>query len=143
MNSLSYIRTVVTGLIDAMGGDSYEQRLNKDMWMLICGSVTVGIMLLENKENLDESRLLVTARIMKMPLLKALPFYRKLLELNYEMVGTCAFAMNDENIVVLRSGRSVKDIDASELIDIVKNVALLANHYGELLLDEFGRENKL
>lgn len=143
MTDIKECRALVCQFIDDLGLDSFEQRSDKNSWWLERGSAFVSILIFENQEDSDASMIFATANIMKVPLHKALPFYRKLLEINSSLCGRCAFSVTDENLVHVTTGRPIRDLDESELEYLVHTVAWAADKYDDLLLDEFGRENAL
>jgi hypothetical protein len=143
VSDIPRIRNLISAVIDNLGGDSYDDRLEKNAWRFKLGSAVGLIVLLEDSDDPTNSDIFVLFRIMKVPLQKALPFYRRLLELNYVLSGKAAFCVDDENTVCLQSGRTIRDVDASELTDAIHRTAWIADKYDDILLDEFGRENAL
>jgi hypothetical protein len=77
------------------------------------------------------------------PMFKELPpgkeaaFCRRLLELNGALGGVASFAIQADGWVVLHSGRDTRGLDADELGLLVSTVARHADHYDNVLLDEF------
>ncbi len=137
------VRNLISSVIDRFGGDSYESRVDKNTWRIGIGSAGGFVALIEDAQNADNSDLIVYFPIMKVPVEKSLPYYRRLLELNRGLMGKAAFAVNDENVISIIAGRSVTDIDPNEMADIIVRTARLADYYDDVLLDEFGRENAL
>ena len=137
------VRNLISSVIDRFGGDSYESRVDKNTWRIGVGSAGGFVALIENQENVDNSDLIVYFLVMRVPVEKAMPFYRRLLELNRGLMGKASFAVNDENIVSIMAGRSIIDIDPNEMADIIIRTARIADYYDDVLLDEFGRENAL
>jgi hypothetical protein len=143
MADINRIRNLIGEFIDEMGGDSYEQRINKNHWLFPRGSIVMSIILLEDEEDHVNDIIVCGTRVMKVPLKMALPFYRKLLEVNHLMVGRCSFSIDDENVVHLMASRLIEDLDHSELGDIIQLVSAFSDKYDDILLDEFGRENEI
>jgi hypothetical protein len=141
--AIADVRNLISSVIDRFGGDSYESRVDKNTWRIGIGSAGGYIALLENKENADNSDIIIYFPIMKVPLEKSMPFYRRLLELNRGLLGKASFAVDDENTVSIISGRSIIDIDPNEMADLIIRTARMADYYDDVLLDEFGRENAL
>ena len=137
------VRNMIASIIDRFGGDSYESRVDKNTWRVGIGSAGGYIALIEDKDNADNSDLLVFFPLMKVPVDKAMPFFRRLLELNRGLLGKASFAVDDENTISILAGRSIIDIDPNEMADIIIRTARMADYYDDLLLDEFGRENAL
>ena len=140
MIDLERVREMIARVIDSMGGSAGEQRMTRDAWMLTKGSVAGFIVLLEDEENPADSDVLVRFRIMKVPPPRAEEFYRRLLTLNDELNGKAAFSVRQDNLVTLQAGRLAKDLDESELVDLIGRTAALADYYDDPLLNEFGRE---
>jgi hypothetical protein len=143
MSDIPRIRNLISAAIDTLGGDSYEDRLDKNVWRFKLGSAVGLIVLVEDTDDPTDSDIFVLFRIMKVPLQKALPFYRRLLELNFALSGKAAFCVDDENTVCLQSGRIIRDLDATEIMDLIHRTAWIADKYDDVLLDEFGKENSL
>lgn len=140
---IAEVRNMISSVIDRFGGDSYESRVDKNTWRIGIGSAGGYVALIENQQDIDSSDVIVYFPIMKVPVDKAMPFYRHLLELNRGLMGKAAFAVNDENVVSIMAGRSIVDIDPNEMADIIIRTARMADYYDDVLLDEFGRENSL
>ncbi len=64
-------------------------------------------------------------------------FCHRLLELNSEMGGTAAFAVQPGGAVVLQVGRGLKGINADEFGIMLGTVARFAQDYTSRLRDEF------
>lgn len=143
MADVNYIRNIISAFIDQLGGDLYKQRVSKNCWIFPRGSITMSILIWENEDNPDQTMIICSTRVMKVPLKTALPFYRKLLELNFRMLGRCAFAIDEKNFVVLHASRKIKDLNIGELVCMVNDVSILSDMYDDVLLNEFGRENAL
>ncbi|HYH85576.1 MAG TPA: YbjN domain-containing protein [Pyrinomonadaceae bacterium] len=141
--SIADVRNLVSGVIDRFGGDSYESRVDKNTWRIKVGSAGGFIVLFENQNDADSSDLMVFFPLMRVPLAKSLPFYRRLLEMNRGLLGKAAFAVDEDNVVSLLAGRKIFGLDPNELADLMLRTATLADHYDDVLLDEFGRENAL
>jgi hypothetical protein len=140
---IAEVRNLISSVIDRFGGDSYDSRVDKNTWRVGIGSAGGYIGLMENKDDADNSDILVYFPLMKVPVDKAMPFYRRLLELNRGLMGKASFAVDDENTVSIIAGRSIVDIDPNEMADIIIRTARMADYYDDVLLDEFGRENAL
>ena len=137
------VRNLISSVIDRFGGDSYESRVDKNTWRVGLGSAGGYIALIENQQDADNSDLIVYFPIMKVPVEKSMPFYRRLLELNRGLMGKASFAVDDQNTVSIIAGRSVAGIDPSEMADLIVRTARMADYYDDALLEEFGRENAL
>jgi hypothetical protein len=118
-------------LLDQSGLLDKAKKIDDSLYELQWGSalVVVGV----------KSRALVIIS----PLFKELPadkeaaFCRHLLGLNSALGGVASFAIQPDGWVVLHSGRDTRGMDADELSLLVSTVAELADHYDNVLLDEF------
>lgn len=112
--------------------------------------------LLENAQQIEESlyqlqwgsALVVVgvkgrALVIISPMFKGLPegregdFCHRLLGLNSALGGVASFAIQPDGWVVLQGGRDVKGMDPEEFTLLITTVAERADHYDNLLLDEF------
>jgi len=143
VSDLSRVRNMISSVIDDLGGDSYDDRLERNAWRFRLGSAIGTVVLIEDEREEEDSDVSIIFPIMKLPVDKALPFYRRLLEVNYALNGKAAFCIDENNAVCLLAGRVMRDIDPSELADLIHRTAWIADKYDDLLLDEFGRENAL
>jgi hypothetical protein len=104
-------------------------------WNFFHGSASVRVSLVDRDDFLH---MRVVAPVMRtddeVDLLK---LYRRLLGLHAEDVCGASFATCD-NEIQLVSERSTIDLDLSEVYDIIKRVRDYADHYDNLLVDEFG-----
>src|SRR5438067_623649 len=141
--AIADVRNMISSVIDRFGGDSYDSRLDKNTWRVGIGSAGGYVAVIENQQDADNSDLIIYFPIMKVPVEKAMPFYRRLLELNRGLMGKASFAVDDENTVSIVAGRIVLDIDPNEMADLIIRTARMADYYDDVLLDEFGRENAL
>ena len=65
------------------------------------------------------------------------PLFVRLLELNANGLGNCAFGIVGERIVAL-SERPAEGLDSGEVEQIVRQVAAVADTYDDRLVQEFG-----
>ncbi len=139
--SIAEVRNMISSVIDRFGGDSYEARVDKNTWSITSGSAAGFIVLFEHAEDEESSELMLIFPVMRVPVAKSLAFYRRLLEINNNLHGRAAFAVNQDNTVILTTGRTIRDMDLNELASMVIITATLADDYDDVLLDEFGKEN--
>ena len=143
MPSIATVRNMISHVIDSLGGDSYDMRIDKNSWRFVQGSARGWISIYEHSENEEYSIIQVRFLIMRVPLQHALAFYRRILSLNYDLFGHSSFALSDDNHVVLSSARIIRDLDISEIEDMVLRTSLLADRFDDQLLAEFGPEHSL
>lgn len=64
-------------------------------------------------------------------------FFRRLLEINGELGGTAAFAVQPDGAVVLQVGRGIAGLDAQELGLMIGTVGKFADDWDDRLREEF------
>lgn len=100
------------------------------------GSAVIGINVLEK-----EGVLLFLSAIMKVPAVRQVELYRKLLELNFLRTSDGAFAIDAQSdYVYLRAFRGLAGIDFIEFVDVLDTVAQVADEWDDKLKEEFGGE---
>jgi hypothetical protein len=102
---------------------------------------TVGIV--SNPRDPSVHLLLVTLEIMRVPKGERGPFFRRLLELNGTLLGRANFWIGGDDVVRLHAGRTLEDLDPSELVDVILWTSEQADYFDDVLLEEFGQENKI
>ncbi|CAN5906285.1 hypothetical protein BH23GEM7_BH23GEM7_01800 [soil metagenome] len=135
------VREMVESFLQTQGIDSFEAHVDDDMWVFRRGSASGHIALIEDEEEPEWSRLYVSFAVMKVPLSRALRFYRRLLEINDELGGTCSFSVDSTDVVWLSAGRKIEGLDLAELNELVMRTGFYADRYDDMLLDEYGREH--
>lgn len=140
MTRLIEVRNLVAIALDELGFDPDDVKRDKNTWFIGKGSVGGMIQLLEFPEAPERSLLSVAGLIMTVPTPKALPFFRRLLELNNNLCGEGAFGVDDDNGIWLQSARPILNIDLPQVTSLVVSTLSMADYYDDLLLDEFGRE---
>ena len=130
----------VAAVIDRMGGNAREQQMKENAWLLNHGSAVGYIVLLHDDREPDAVHVLVRFRLVKAPSADLTTFYRRVLELNEKLLGGASFAISDDEVVTLQAGRPARELDEVALIDLIGRTAILADHYDDVLLHEFGEE---
>lgn len=136
-------RQMISAALDAFGVDSYESRLDKNTWGVRKGTARGLVWVRLDETNLDWSNIGASFPVMKVPLPKALPFYRRLLEMNHAYAGRVALSVDDTNTVWVVTSRPLDGLDAGEVIDLIDAAASIADIVDDELLNEFGREYAL
>lgn len=132
---------MIESFLQSAGIDSYEARIDEDVWLFRRGSAGGHLALIEDQDEPDWSRLYISYAIMRVPRDQETRFYRKLLELNDHFGGTCSFSVDEQDVVWISAGRKLTGLDVSELEDLVLRTGFYADKYDDVLLDEFGREH--
>jgi hypothetical protein len=138
VTTLAEVRNLVSSVIDELGGDSYDSRVDKNAWSIVRNSADGLIVIFENSENAEFSDIVATFDIMAVPQSNTLAFYRRLLELNERFYGKAAFCVTPDNTVSLRAGRAILDINHSEIVDLILRTAAHADSWIAPLVQEFG-----
>jgi hypothetical protein len=132
---------MIQSFLQTAGIDTFEARIDEDVWLFRRGSAGGHIALIDDPEQPEWSRLYVSYAVMRVPLEQAAAFYRRLLELNDHFGGLCSFSVDASDVVWLNAGRRLEGLDVNELEDLVMRTGYYADRYDDLLLDEFGREH--
>lgn len=119
-------------------GASRTAREGHVAYALRRGSARILVAIHAPNAELSEGRLRVVAPVVHLPPPdREAALCRRLLEANaMELVGA-AFAISGREIVVV-SERSVRDLDASEVDSMIRNVGRLADRYDDELAAQFG-----
>lgn len=104
-------------------------------WRVIKGSASVRISLVRGD---GYARLRVVAPVITTDArVDHLKLYRKLLSLNYDALSGLAFCAA-QNEILLVAERSTLDLDRSEVFEMLRDVQEHADHYDDVLVEEFG-----
>jgi hypothetical protein len=87
----------------------------------------------------DPQTLIVVVRldIMTVPATDGARFFQALLTLNHRFHGRASFCIGEQRMVYLMAGRPVDDLDPGELVDLILWTSQQADHYDDLLKNEF------
>ncbi|HUH12280.1 MAG TPA: YbjN domain-containing protein [Longimicrobiales bacterium] len=143
MTHIDAVRQSIGKVIDDFGGDSERQRMDPNSWLFRKGSATGFVMVHEDPAEPGNGDLLIVCEIMRVPADRERDFYRRLLELNDALCGKAAFCVNQDDVVLLQSGRKLEGIGPEEISDQMLRTAALADRYDDVLLGEFGHEHAL
>jgi hypothetical protein len=102
-------------------------------WMVVRGSAAVYISLHESDGG---SSLRIFSPILFLPTENILPFYRRCLEINRELLS-CALCVQDDKVAIV-SQRPIEGLDPEELEGTVGYLAAVADELDNKLADEFG-----
>lgn len=108
------------------------------VWSFSADSAEVFILLSPGgDEDGSGGMLQVRSLVACLPETNVLPLYRKLLELNGEELIGASFGVSG-HYVLLYASRNTKDLDKSEVEQMIHTVAMLADVYDDQLVEEFG-----
>jgi hypothetical protein len=121
--------------INPVGSRIKDSGKNRFGWIVVRGSATVYITI-DDSEGKGLFR--IFSPILKLPQDKLLPFYRRLLEMNFAMIG-CAFAVKDDSVVVV-SERYLEGLDPIEIEIGLDQLSYVADGVDDQLAKEFGAQ---
>ena len=107
-------------------------------WTLKRGSASV-LVTVTRRDDEDSTYLRVAAPVVTLPTdpAKHPPLFRHLLELNAGGLANAAFALVGERVVVV-SERPAEDLDESEVEQMVRHLAAVADTFDDRIEKEFG-----
>ena len=129
------VETAITGLgldpATVRAKDTPEQ----SSWTLKRGSASLLVTCVKRQDVLT---LRVVSPVLLLPDADArLPLFTRVLELNANGLGNCAFGLVGDRIVAL-SERPVEGLDPKEIEQIIRQVAAVADTYDDRLVKDFG-----
>lgn len=135
---------LVESTIRSLGVDPAQCRVQREhghAFTLRRGSASILIALTPAKQADDVGVLRLLAPIVHLPADadREKAMMRRLLEANASELSGIAFAVRDTQVVVVGE-RSVRDLDASEVDQFVRNVGRAADRFDDALAAEFGVE---
>lgn len=138
-SSVDSVTTMVEDVLIELGHFVNDCRVDAPnalrAWRVRKGSATVRITLVDAP---SYPHLSIAAPVMRTDSkVNVLSLYRRLLELNCDAVTGAAFAVR-RNEVLLRTERSILDLDQSEVLDLIRRVQEYADKYDDELVAEFG-----
>lgn len=129
---------MVDQVLNELGHDAAAARhdgVDPPQWSFRQGSAKITVSLIRRD---DFTHLYVSAPVMTTDArVDVLKLYRHLLSLHTTDVHGAAFATY-RNEIHLVADRSTIDLDLSEVHDIIKRVSNYADHYDDLLVEQFG-----
>ncbi|MDR9403357.1 MAG: YbjN domain-containing protein [Halothece sp. Uz-M2-17] len=129
------IETVISSL-DQNDTAMVSHRDGGYLWKFQYGSVEVFVQLTGES---DEDTLAVWSSVLKLPVNDEARLMRKLLEMNWSETYETAFALYNQQVVVL-THRTVADLSPVEISRAVTLVASIADDNDETLQAEFGNQ---
>jgi hypothetical protein len=129
------IETVISSL-DQNDTAMVSHRDEGHLWKFQYGSVEVFVQLTGES---DEDTLAVWSSVLKLPVQDEPRLMRKLLEMNWSETYETAFALYNQEVVVL-THRTVADLSPVEISRAITLVASIADDNDETLQAEFGKQ---
>lgn len=129
----AYYEKMIDDLLASYGLDPEKCRHRpKRLWSAYRGSALIytEIFTLDGVDYIE-----VSCPVMTIPSRNLLPFYRKLLEVNYELIGVKFFLKQD--LVYLSENRQLEGLDQKELHQMQERVSRNADRLDDSLIMEF------
>ena len=104
---------------------------------LVRGSAKGDVSVIRDAQDPQMLIVVVRLEIMAVPSTDEERFFQTLLTLNHRFHGRASFCIGDHRMVYLTAGRPVDDLDPGELIDLILWTSQQADHYDDLLQNEF------
>jgi len=139
-SNLQRATSLVEQTIEAPGVDPAQTRLGAgaQQWALRRGSASILISVQPPARGADEGTIRLVAPVVRIPGGDAAAgLFRKLLELNTEVLVGVAFGVQGSDVVLVAE-RSLQDLDASEVDGMVRTIGAMADRYDDQLASEFG-----
>lgn len=134
-STVAMVEEVLRGLGHVVDQSRVDSPNAERAWRVKKGSAEIAILVVDQE---DFWQLRVVSAVMTVDDKVDLPkLYKKVLELNAHEVVGAAFALKGPH-VMLRSQRSTRDLDQSEVHDIVHRVQEYADDWDDKLVEEFG-----
>lgn len=124
---------MIDDLLSSYGLDPEKCRHRpKTLWSAYRGSALIytEIFKLNNIDYIE-----VSCPVMNIPSRNLLPFYRKLLEINYQLMGVKFFVRDD--LLYLSENRELKGLDKDELAAMQNRVSFHADKLDDEMISEF------
>jgi hypothetical protein len=129
---------LVEDVIAELGLSPLQNRLPQSSdslaWALVKGSAEVYIFLNASSAG---NYIQVVSPIVRLPDFGLLPLYRRLLELNADELLGASFGIKGDSIV-LTTDRAIRDIDRSEVREMILRIGNYADHFDDELASQFG-----
>ena len=106
-------------------------------WAFRQGSASVRIHLLAGEKESGYGYFQVVAPVIILPEEGRDLIYERLLSLNADQLWSCAFAVRQDR-VILTADRTTRDLDKSEVVEMIERVAAYADKFDDELVEEFG-----
>ncbi len=126
-------QSLLEGLLRDAGLADAAQKVGESMYRIKWGSATLVT------GTVGEGIVVIAPLFDSPPENNTEAFYKRLLEINAEMGGTAALAVQRDGSVVLQVGRGVTGLDAGEFGLMLGTVGKFADEYDDKLRDEFYR----
>jgi len=134
---------MVEAVIRELGLKPDESRLDNQgdghAWGVMKGSAEVFIFILPSDEKGESGSIQVVSPVLKLPKSQPnqLSLFRRMLELNAELLSGAAFGIKGDTAAMI-SDRSTKDLNQSEVREMILRVGHFSDMYDDELVVQFG-----
>ncbi|MBN2620962.1 YbjN domain-containing protein [candidate division WOR-3 bacterium] len=130
---IAYYEKMINDLLTSYGLDPEKCRHRpKTLWSAYRGSALIYTEIFKLN---DVDYIEVSCPVSSIPSRNLLPFYRKLLEINYQLMGVKFFVRDD--LLYLSENRELKGLDKDELAAMQNRVSFHADKLDDELIKEF------
>jgi hypothetical protein len=140
MTEITNLGRLVTRVLVHLEDGSYRDGFCEPF---VRGSADGRACIVEDPEAKGEFEFQVEMSVMRTPPGRERDLYRRLLELNHSLRGRAAFCVDSAGAVSLVAARPVRDLDPSEVVDLILWTSQQADRLDDVLLKEFGYEHAL
>ena len=133
---MALVERIIEHIEDGTLAAGFEEKIQR-------GSASGFTCVVRDRDDAGGLVLVVRLALMRVPEGDPEPLFRRLLALNHELKGRAAFSVPGDGNVYLTSGRPIEDLDPGEIIDLLLWTSEQADHFDDVLLEEFGHENRL
>ena len=137
MTEITGLGQLVTRILVHLEDDSYKKGFCEPF---VRGSAEGTACIVADPDDPREFEFQVQMSIMRAPPGREVELFKRLLELNHAFRGRAAFSLDPQGIVSLMAARPVRDLDASEVVDLILWTSQQADRFDDVLLKEFGYE---
>ena len=126
----------IRGILEAYDlNEGEEWRETEDGFSYRVGSAVIFIYFTVDEH--DDSCIVLSSPIVKLPPDNLLPFYRRLLEINWELHGRVAVGVRHDAVVICAI-RTIAGLTEEGLVEVTGVVSSVADDLDDYLHDEFG-----
>lgn len=106
-------------------------------WAFRQGSASVRIHLLAGDKESDFGYFQVVAPVIILPDDGRDKIFERLLSLNADQLWSCAFAVRQDRVIIT-ADRTTRDLDRSEVVEMIERVAAYADKFDDELVEQYG-----
>lgn len=108
-------------------------------WGLMKGSAEIFILVIPEGDEQQDHAIQVVSPVLTLPESQAsqMALFRRMLELNAQVLSGAAFGIKNDTVVLI-TDRSTKDLNPSEVKEMVLRVGHFADLYDDELVSQFG-----